>query len=67
MTSRQLKIARSRLGWSQKRLAKELGVTIYTISRYENYLSPGSYAKKIPRVFDLALRYLLFVARDRPE
>lgn len=62
MTSRQLKIARSRLGWSQKRLAKELGVTIFTISKYENHDSnPGEsrYMKKIPRVVDLAMRFLL--------
>lgn len=64
MTSRQLKIARSRLGWSQKRLAKELGLTIYTISRYENYESDAAYGKKIPKVVDLAMRYLLGEARE---
>ncbi len=51
MTARQMKIARSRLDWSQKRLAKELGFKIFCISRYEN----GS---KIPKSVDLAMRYL---------
>jgi len=59
LTSRQLKIARSKLGWSQKRLAKELGLTIYTVSRYENYESDAKYGKKIPKVVDLAMRHLL--------
>lgn len=62
MTSRQLKIARSRLGWSQVKLAKELGVTVFTLSKYENldkYPRDSKYRKKIPRTFDLAMKFLL--------
>lgn len=56
MTSRQLKIARYRLNWSQVRLAKELGFKSYCISRYEN-------GAKIPKSVGLAMRYLLIRER----
>lgn len=56
MTARQLVTARERLGLSQAALAKALDVDVGTVSRWERGLRP------IPRVVDLALRYLLAVA-----
>lgn len=56
MTARQMKIARSRLNWSQEKLGKELGFKVFCISRYERGF-------KIPKSVDLAMRYLLFRER----
>ncbi len=52
MTARQIKIARSRLNWTQERLGKELGFNGFCISRYER----GS---KIPKSVELAIQFLL--------
>ncbi|HDY89031.1 MAG TPA: hypothetical protein ENH82_13075 [bacterium] len=60
MTARQMKIARSRLNWSQKRLAKELGFKVFCISRYEN-------GYNIHKSVDLAMRYLLIRERGNPK
>lgn len=57
MTSEQLKIARSRLNWSQVRLAKELDLTVFTISRYER-------GDKIPRSVELAVEFILAKRRE---
>lgn len=52
MTSGQLKLARQKLKWTQKRLADELGFRSYCISKYER-------GARIPRTTELAIRYLM--------
>ena len=36
MNAQDIKKLRTKLGWSQERLAKYLGISIMTISRWEN-------------------------------
>ncbi|OGQ80297.1 MAG: hypothetical protein A3F90_10655 [Deltaproteobacteria bacterium RIFCSPLOWO2_12_FULL_60_19] len=52
MTKKEFKLLRGLLGLSQGKLAKELGVTIRTITRWER----GEFA--IPRIAELAIRNL---------
>lgn len=52
MTKREFKQLRQLIGVSQTKLAKEMGVTIRTITRWERGEFP------IPRIADLALRNL---------
>lgn len=52
MTRKEFKLLRGLIGLSQARLAKELGVTIRTITRWERGEFP------IPRIAELALRNL---------
>jgi transcriptional regulator with XRE-family HTH domain len=53
MTRTEFKKLRKSGGYSQLRLAKEMGLFIRTISRYET----GEL--KIPKVTELALRYIV--------
>jgi transcriptional regulator with XRE-family HTH domain len=57
MTRREFKLLRGLIGLSQGRLAKELGVTIRTITRWERGEFP------IPRIAELALRNLFRESR----
>jgi transcriptional regulator with XRE-family HTH domain len=52
MTKKEFKLLRGLIGVSQGKLAKEMGVTIRTITRWERGEFP------IPRVAELALRDL---------
>lgn len=52
MTRKEFKLLRGLIGLSQGRLAKELGVTIRTITRWERGEFP------VPRIAELALRNL---------
>jgi len=52
MTKKEFKLLRGLIGLSQWKLAKEMGVTIRTITRWERGEFP------IPRVAELALRNL---------
>ncbi len=53
VTPKQFARLRKQMGMSQEELARELGVSIHTISRYER----GALA--IPRKIEMALHYLL--------
>jgi transcriptional regulator with XRE-family HTH domain len=53
MTKKEFKQLRQVIGLSQAKLAKEMGVTIRTITRWERGEFP------IPRIAELALRNLL--------
>ncbi len=53
MTKKEFKAIRGRIEFSQARLAKELGVTLRTVARWERGEFP------IPRVAELALRNLV--------
>lgn len=50
MTGRRFKELRKSMGYSQARLAREMGITIRTITRWERGEFP------IPRIAELALR-----------
>ena len=52
MTKKEFKLLRGLIGVSQGKLAKELGVTLRTVARWERGEFP------IPRVAELALRNL---------
>lgn len=52
MTRKEFKLLRGLIGLSQGRLAKELGVAIRTITRWERGEFP------VPRIAELALRNL---------
>jgi DNA-binding transcriptional regulator YiaG len=52
MTKREFKKLRQSISYSQARLAKELGVFVRTVTRWETGEFP------IPKVAELALRYL---------
>ena len=52
MTARQLQRLRTRLGWSQDRLAEALGVHKMTISKWERDAQP------IPEMAAIAVRCL---------
>lgn len=53
MTKQEFRKLRKSIGFSQAKLAREMGLFIRTISRYET----GEL--KIPKVTELALRYLV--------
>lgn len=55
MKAEEFKEIREGLGWTQERMAKELGVTIRTITNYENGHSP------ISKTIDILL-FLLMAA-----
>ena len=57
MTGDQFAQLRAELSWSQQEVADQLGVTRFTVSRWEGQ-------DLVPRVAELALRYL---ARDRAD
>jgi DNA-binding transcriptional regulator YiaG len=54
MTGNQFAQLRFELNWTQQEVADQLGVTRFTVSRWEGQ-------EEIPRMAELALRYL---ARD---
>ena len=51
MTGDQFAQLRAELSWSQQEVADQLGVTRFTVSRWERQ-------EEVPRVAELALRYL---------
>ena len=53
MRARELKAARARLGLSQEKLAKALGVHRVTVAGWENGASP------VPKAIGLAVAHLL--------
>jgi transcriptional regulator with XRE-family HTH domain len=53
MTKREFKTLRKSIGYSQAKLAQEMGLFIRTISRYET----GEI--QIPKVTEFALRYIV--------
>ncbi len=53
-----LRDARARLKLTQAQLANHTGITTKTVNRYE------SDCGDVPRVFVLAVRYLLLIQRD---
>jgi transcriptional regulator with XRE-family HTH domain len=53
ITAKEFARLRKRMGLSQEQLSRALGVSAYTVSRYETGARP------IPRKIELALRYLL--------
>ena len=57
MTAKQCGRNRKNLGWTQERLAKELGVGRSTLTKYEN----GT--QEIPDLFSNALRNLVKLRR----
>jgi transcriptional regulator with XRE-family HTH domain len=59
MTKQEFKRLRKSIGYSQVKLALEMGLYIRTISRYET----GD--KTIPTVSELALRYIADKAKKR--
>ncbi len=56
MTKRQFRVLRELIGYSQAKLARGMGVTIRTITRWERGEFP------IPRVAELALRSVVLEA-----
>ncbi len=59
MTKRQFKILRQSIGFSQTKLAQEMGVTLRTISRWERGGFP------IPRIAELALPTVIAEAKKK--
>lgn len=53
MEGRDLKVARAKLGISQRELAERLGLTQVTIARYEKAVS------EIPKVVEIAVECLV--------
>jgi len=54
MTGEQIKELRKRLGYTQARLAEEVGVTANTIARYERReLNPSPPVLKLLKLLDL--------------
>ena len=59
MTGDQFAQLRFELSWTQQEVADQLGVTRFTVSRWEGQ-------DLVPRVAELALRYLARLC-DRPD
>ncbi len=59
MTIRKFKELRQDIGYSQAKLAKELGVTIRTVSRWEHGDFP------IPKVAELAIKTIVREASEK--
>ena len=56
MTGTQIKDLRKALGYTQARLAEEIGVTANTIARYErNELRPSPPVMKLLKLLDMLL------------
>jgi transcriptional regulator with XRE-family HTH domain len=54
MTGEQIKRLRKALGYTQARLAEEVGVTANTIARYEREeLSPSPPVQKLLKIFEI--------------
>jgi DNA-binding transcriptional regulator YiaG len=66
MTGNQFAQLRFELNWTQQEVADQLGVTRFTVSRWERQ-------EEVPRMAELALRYLArdlsahLMAHDRPS
>jgi len=59
MTGAEMKELRERLGWSQQRLATELGMSVSQISLYERgTIRKTGHPVAIPKVVELALEAL---------
>jgi len=61
MTGAEMKEFRDRLGWTQQRLATELGMSVSAIVQYERgrvRTKSGERAVTIPKVVELALEAL---------
>lgn len=54
----EVRYLRNTMGWSQEQLGRRLGVTVETISRWENARKPVGYQS------ELALRFLILVGDD---
>jgi len=61
MTIRKFRQCRRSIGYSQAKLAKEMGVTVRTISRWEH----GDFS--IPKLAELALRTVVLEAEKKKE
>ncbi len=59
MTKGEFKKLRESIGYSQARLSKEMGITIRTITRWEN----GEV--KIPKVVEIAVRAIVRDAKKK--
>ena len=59
MTIRKFKELRQDMGYSQAKLAKEMGLTISTVSRWEHGDFP------IPKVAELALKTIVREASEK--
>jgi len=59
MTIRKFRELRQDIGYSQAKLAKEMGVTIRTVSRWEHGDFP------IPKVAELALKTIVSEAGEK--
>ncbi len=59
MTIRKFKELRQVIGYSQAKLAKEMGVTIRTVSRWEHGDFP------VPKVAELALKTIVREASEK--
>jgi len=59
MTKQKFRKLRKSIGYSQAKLAKEMGLFIRTISRYET----GEL--EIPKVTELAMRYICGTAKHQ--
>lgn len=57
MTAKQFKEARKKLGVSQEALAQTLGISVWSVARYEKGSHP------VPGPVNLALRYLVSTRR----
>ena len=60
MTGDQFARLRAELSWSQQEVADQLGVTRFTVSRWEGQ-------DLVPRVAELALRYLARLCDSPPK
>jgi transcriptional regulator with XRE-family HTH domain len=65
MTSDEMRQIRNELGWSQQRLAQELGMSLSRIADYERGVTRGARPRpvQIPRTVELAMEAL----RNRHE
>jgi DNA-binding XRE family transcriptional regulator len=61
VSNREFKKMRQSIGYSQAKLAKEMDVTIRSITRWETGEFP------IPKLAELALRFLVQQANNRKE
>ena len=59
MTKRQFRKLRNSIGLSQTKLAREMGVTLRTVSRWETGEFP------IPRIAELALKTVVMEAKKK--
>jgi len=60
MTAEELRAVRKRLGWSKREMARRLGISVSRLTDYEagETRGPQARAALIPKVVELAIRYL---------